>query len=168
MVEAKIQEIKALWQEEIDEWVLKAVTKDLYEYPPEIQTIIREEAVQRGLLEESDIELALSAEAGKCDVNEVSVKAHSGERKGYFCPECKEWVYLTPYITLCSKCNIFLESSGYCVKCDRFWAIPPRGLCPSDQTELVAAKPSLARKLGGLLVSGIFLILELYLKAGTT
>ncbi len=157
MVEAKIQEAKALWQGEIDEWVLKAATKDLYEYPPDIQTIIREEAVQRGLLEESDIELALSAEAGKREMNEISVEAQSSVRRGYFCPECKEF-YLNPFTTLCSNCNISLESSGYCRECDRFWAILPGELCPSDQTELVEERTSLAYKLGRLFVSGVFLL----------
>ena len=167
MEEAKIEEIKALWREEFDKWVLKAATEDLYEYPPEIQTIIQEEAVSRGLLEGSDIEQALSKVLRICKLNDISVEAQSGVRKGYFCPECKE-IYLNPYKTLCSKCTISLEGCGYCKECDRFWPIPPDELCPIDQTELVKEKQSLAGKLGGLLVSGIFLILEFYLKAGNT
>ena len=47
MEEAKI---KALWQGETDEWVLKAATENINEYPPEVRIIIRDEALKRGLL----------------------------------------------------------------------------------------------------------------------
>ena len=47
MEEAKI---KSLWQGETDEWVLKAATENINEYPPEVRIIIRDEALKRGLL----------------------------------------------------------------------------------------------------------------------
>jgi hypothetical protein len=46
----KLKEITEAWQKETDEYVLKAVTKNLNEYPPEVRVIIREEAVKRGLI----------------------------------------------------------------------------------------------------------------------
>jgi len=53
--EYSIEEIKKLWQQEPrDDYVLKAATKDKNEYPPEIQTIIKEEAIRRGLLRKSN------------------------------------------------------------------------------------------------------------------
>lgn len=45
--EYSIEEIKKLWQQEPDEVVLKAATKDKEEYPPEIQVVIEEEAQRR-------------------------------------------------------------------------------------------------------------------------
>ena len=44
-----LEEIKELWKAETDEWVWKAATKNINEYPIEIQAIIKAEAVQRVL-----------------------------------------------------------------------------------------------------------------------
>ncbi|MBN2455789.1 MAG: hypothetical protein JXB29_04495 [Sedimentisphaerales bacterium] len=43
-------EIKAAWQDETDEWVLKAAIDNINKYTPEIRIIIRNEAVKRGLI----------------------------------------------------------------------------------------------------------------------
>lgn len=52
-----IEEIKKLWQQEPrDDCVLKAATQNKNEYPPEIQTIIEEEAILRGLLKKRNEE----------------------------------------------------------------------------------------------------------------
>lgn len=45
--EKKIKEIIAAWQNEPDEWVLKAATEDIKDYPPEVQAVIKEEAKRR-------------------------------------------------------------------------------------------------------------------------
>jgi len=50
MDDAKIREIGAAWQNETDEYVLRAASEDIDEYPPEVRIIIRDEAVKRGLL----------------------------------------------------------------------------------------------------------------------
>ncbi|MBC8179666.1 hypothetical protein H8E88_00955 [candidate division KSB1 bacterium] len=44
----KIEEIKELWQKESDKWILQAV-KDIEQYSPETQAIIKDEAIRRGL-----------------------------------------------------------------------------------------------------------------------
>ena len=48
-MERSIEEIKELWKAETDEWVWKAATKNINEYPVEVQAIIKAEAVQRVL-----------------------------------------------------------------------------------------------------------------------
>ena len=45
--EKKIKEIIAAWQNEPDEWVLKAATEDIKDYPPKVQAVIKEEAKRR-------------------------------------------------------------------------------------------------------------------------
>lgn len=50
MDETKIREMTAAWQNETDEYVLKAATENINEYPPEIRIIIRDESLKRGLL----------------------------------------------------------------------------------------------------------------------
>jgi len=47
-----LEEIRKLWQQEPDDnRLFRAATEDIEEYPPEIQTIIKEEAVRRHLIE---------------------------------------------------------------------------------------------------------------------
>lgn len=68
--EYSIEEIKKLWQQEpSDDYVLKAATEDKNEYPLEVQTIIEEEAIRRGLLKNRD-ERPISPEK-PCQDNET-------------------------------------------------------------------------------------------------
>jgi hypothetical protein len=46
----ELRKITEIWQKETDEWVLRAVTQNIDEYPPEVRTIIRDEAVKRDLI----------------------------------------------------------------------------------------------------------------------
>jgi len=60
--EYSIEKIKKLWQQEPDEVILKAATKDKEEYPPDIYAVIEEEALLRGLLIQSSEESSLEEE----------------------------------------------------------------------------------------------------------
>lgn len=46
---ANLQEIKKLWEKQPNDWVIKAATEDLEEYPQEVQEIILGEIKKRGL-----------------------------------------------------------------------------------------------------------------------
>ena len=48
-MEKSLDEIKKHWAQETDEWLIKAATIDLNEYPFEVQEIIRNEVKRRGL-----------------------------------------------------------------------------------------------------------------------
>lgn len=57
-----IDEVKTLWQQEQDKYICKAVSEDLEEYSPEIQAVIREEALKRGLIKEEKGQVVLVKE----------------------------------------------------------------------------------------------------------
>ncbi len=56
----KFEEIKGLWQKETDKWILRAV-KDIGQYSPETQAIIKDEAIQRGLIKHDTEETGSNA-----------------------------------------------------------------------------------------------------------
>ena len=65
-----LDEVEELWRKEPnDDYVLKAATEDKNEYPPKVQTIIEEEAIQRGLLKNRG-EMPISPEK-LCQDNET-------------------------------------------------------------------------------------------------
>ena len=57
-----IDEVKTLWQQEQNKYICKAVSEDLEEYSPEIQAIIKEEALKRGLIKEEQGKVVLVKE----------------------------------------------------------------------------------------------------------
>ena len=82
---SSIEEIRKLSRQETDKWVLKAVTKNIGEYPPEIQAVIREEALRRGLIEYKDIEdsqKSLEAKASVCERKRANMKAERQIKTG--------------------------------------------------------------------------------------
>ena len=46
---SKLDEIKRLWEKEVDNYLIKAATVDFNEYPLEVQQIIKDEVNRRGL-----------------------------------------------------------------------------------------------------------------------
>ena len=44
-----LDEVKECWEKETDNYLVKAATIDLHEYPPEVQEIIKNEVKKRGL-----------------------------------------------------------------------------------------------------------------------
>lgn len=152
--EHSIEEIKKLWQQEPGEVVLKAVTEDKEEYPPEIQNIIQEEAVKRGLLEERRQESVFRNDDSQSKLTDDFINASSEIKEARFCPVCKEMWPISDK-DLCSKCNVSLEHSGYCEDCDKFWAIPPGKLCPNHKTKLTERRLSLLQKFSSLVYSGV-------------
>jgi len=128
-----LDEIKSLWEQEKDNYVLKAATENLEEYSPEVQETIKREAVKRGLCE--------SFNEVDCTKNNVLNSVHASWadvpdriKKGFFCPECKQ-IYLNNE-NECEKCNVNLESLGYCATCGKFWRLSPTKTCPKDGSTL--------------------------------
>ena len=57
MAEYNIEEVKELWRQEPDDKaILRAATKDIEEYPPEIQAVIKKEAERRRIANEAEKE----------------------------------------------------------------------------------------------------------------
>ena len=79
MVKQGIEEIKAAWQKETDEWVLKAATTNINEYPEEIRIIIHKEAIKRGLLKCSANRITMTEKAEEvlADAEEIDPKVFS-------------------------------------------------------------------------------------------
>ena len=74
---SSLDEIKKLWEQEIDKYVLKAAIEDITEYPQEVRTIIIEEAYQRGFItgEEKNDERLLITRAKAWQVKVIERKA---------------------------------------------------------------------------------------------
>jgi hypothetical protein len=61
-----LEEVRELWrQEPDDDRVFRATTEDIEEYPPEIQTIIKEEADRRRKVIQQECELAEVRKKGR-------------------------------------------------------------------------------------------------------
>jgi len=57
----RLNDTREMWAQENDEWIVKAALEDIEEYAPAVQKIIREEALKRRLIAETN------AEAGGAD-----------------------------------------------------------------------------------------------------
>lgn len=79
-MEKSIEEIKELWKAETDEWVRIAATKNINEYPLEVQAIIRAEAVQRVLSRKDSERPSVTAET-----KPFRLKAKTQLRIGLIC-----------------------------------------------------------------------------------
>jgi hypothetical protein len=82
-----LDEIKSQWEQEKDKYVLKAATEDLDEYSPEIQAIIKEEALRRGLVKEEQGKVVLVKEAN----NKIASKPEPTDSVKY----AKPWLAKT-------------------------------------------------------------------------
>ncbi len=153
-----LQEIRKLWQQEMDKYVLEAATKDINEYPPDVRTVIQEEALKRGLLKEKNQESVIQNGVSFDKLTDKLINASSGIKQACFCPVCKE-IWPVSDIERCSKCNIFLENAGYCEECSKFWALPLGSLCPNDQTKLADKKRFFSQKLANRLGTGLCFVL---------
>jgi len=77
-----IEEIKKLWQQEPrDDYVLKAATGDKAEYPLEVQSIIEEEAIRRGLIKKGNENSISTKRLCKNNENKSNEKSMSSTQK---------------------------------------------------------------------------------------
>jgi hypothetical protein len=125
-----IDTAKRLWQKETSKYIAKAI-ENISEYPPEIQDIIKEEAIQRGLYNYDDFKNSSS----EISLHEKWIDLSSDVQTGSFCPACKK-VYLSDGKELCQQCNVSLKCLGYCSECDKFWQLIPGESCPKDGSKL--------------------------------
>jgi predicted Zn finger-like uncharacterized protein len=120
-----LAEIKSAWQNESDEWVSKAVTTNIDQYPPEVAKIIQEEAIRRGLItqedmKESELTVALvnTGQAGSDVILQPAVPV------GQFCVQHPE----VQAVQMCKVCG-----SAMCATCD--FVFPGNiHLCPTCAT----------------------------------
>jgi len=101
MSKAEWDEIKEMWAREVDDYLLKAATEDLNNYPEEVQRVIIEEAHKRGLVDSNGrlVEKSL----GTC-------KNHPGIQALDRCTDCMG--------AFCSDCLTVIGDDKYCDSCN--------------------------------------------------
>ena len=107
MSKAEWNEIKEMWAKEVDDYLLKAATEDLNNYPEEVQRVIIEEAHKRGLVDSNGrlVEKSL----GTCKNHpEIQALDKCTDCMGAFCSDCLTVIGDEKY---CDSCNsaIFRE-----------------------------------------------------------
>jgi len=149
-------QLEKKWALATESSVIKSATKNRGNYSPEIQSIIDEEAKERGLWE---YVLYLRGEKPKQTVTP------EGMLEGFVCEGCKG-TRLNPATGRCVKCNLPPEDFGYCKKCDNFWSILPGEPCPECGTELGRYKAAMAlRRLGNFLLDYLILMVIIFISA---
>lgn len=135
-----IVEIKKTWQNEPDKWVLRAATKDIKEYPPEVAKIIRNEAINRGLItqeearkSELDVAQADTGNAGSVVAHQPAVPIgqlcvrHPGVQAVQICKVCGA--------AMCETCDfVFPGNIHLCPTCA---TSPRKGLKGKRRTYLI-------------------------------
>ncbi len=151
-MELDIKSVEAAWKREVDACVVKAATKDLNNYSPEVQSIIEAEAKHRGFWEKV---LFLRGEATTEPISE------NRNIVGYVCDRCRGTI-LNFETGRCAECSMPSLDMGYCLGCDKFYPILPGQNCPVHNKALSKSKfPNNWFRLGNHCIDHIFIVISI-------
>ena len=74
----RLNGIRKMWARENDRWIVKAALEDIEEYAPAVQKIIREEALKRRLITETNAEAGVAD--GQAAITEKGIEILTTDR----------------------------------------------------------------------------------------
>lgn len=129
-MDQSIDELKKAWETAIEPDVIRAATRDWYEYSSEAQKVIEAEILKRGLSEEV---LLIQGEWPM-----------SARKEGqFYCEVCKG-ISLNIHTGRCATCQYPSDQIGYCIYCDTFWPTKSGQCCPQHKTKLSRCKSAMS------------------------
>ena len=114
MSETELDQIKKMWENEVDDYLFKAATKDLNKYSEEVQHIIIEETQKRELVDSNGRSIEKSL--GTCKNHpEIQAEDRCADCMEVFCSDCLNVIVDEKY---CSSCNSDISRKEATLPCE--------------------------------------------------